>query len=393
MNRALKILVVLLGLLVGKASALDWETGGDVRYYQFLTLENLPGQREHSEFGVLRLKASSWLSDAWSFEIHGVLEATAPARAAVSSIATGGTRRYFDLEADLKDDPDLFVGAEIDRLTLRLDQPGYRLTIGRQAVTWGVNYFWPALDLFAPFAPQRIDRDYKPGVDAVRLTVPTGDFSEWDLILAGQGRDFSEDFSLAVLRRWNVRLSDLGLMAGSFHRDVVLGGFFVTDWAGYGVRGEIAYTRSGDDFDDRLDRDSFWRGSLGLDRQLNEDWMLTTELAWNGFGTDTAAQYLAFAQADRISRGEVNALGQLYLGTSLAWQAHPLLTVNTTLLANLDDQSMLLQPGATWSLSDESSLLFGLILGFGDDLSPGGVPRSEYGAVPATAWASLKFYF
>ena len=91
MNHTATWLALLLLVAAGPALAVDWDTGGDLRYYQFLTLENLPGQREHSEFGVLRLKASSWLSDSWSFEVHGVLEATAPARAAVSLSAI--TRR------------------------------------------------------------------------------------------------------------------------------------------------------------------------------------------------------------------------------------------------------------------------------------------------------------
>ena len=52
-----KLLALLLLISAGGVGAVEWDTGGDLRYYQFLTLENLPGQREHSEFGVLRLKA------------------------------------------------------------------------------------------------------------------------------------------------------------------------------------------------------------------------------------------------------------------------------------------------------------------------------------------------
>ena len=56
---------------------------------------------------------------------------------------------------------------------IRFSVDDVRVFAGRQAVTWGVNYFWPVLDLFAPFAPERIDRDYKPGdIAETEVTAP-----------------------------------------------------------------------------------------------------------------------------------------------------------------------------------------------------------------------------
>ena len=50
--------------------------------------------------------------------------------------------------------------------------------IGRQAVTWGNGFLFNPMDLFNPFAPTQIDRDYKIGDDMIFTQFPlkqTGD--------------------------------------------------------------------------------------------------------------------------------------------------------------------------------------------------------------------------
>jgi hypothetical protein len=285
------------------------------------------------------------------------------------------------------------VTAELDRLFVRWDRPGFRLVAGRQAITWGVAYLWPVLDLFAPFAPQRIDRDYKPGVDAVRVTVPLGDFSEVDLVAAGQGQDLPDDFSAGGLARFNAGTSDFGVMAGSFHTDTVVGGFVTTDVEGTGLRGEVSFTESGDSEDSEIDRERFVRATVGVDRQLTATLTLTAEAAWNGYGADDPSDYPRIAVSDRVQRGEVNSLGRSYAGVSLAWQVHPLVTASAAVLGNLGDSSVLIQPTVSWSVSNTVTALFGLFWGVGDGLDAEGRLQSEYGAAPTSVWASIQAFF
>ena len=381
------------------------EIGGDLRYFQFLALENidlpgLPNQRRDSELGVARLKLNVPLGEELSFEVHGVVQGTSPARAGSFSIASGTTRRFLNLETDISTDPDLRTKAEIDRLTLSWEQSGFQLVAGRQAITWGVNFFWPVLDLFAPFKPERIDREYKPGVDAVRLTVQLGDFSQIELIGAGQGKDLDEDFSVGALGRFNVGATDIGVMAGHFHGDNVLGGFVTSDLAGTGLRAEVAWTNSGDVLDALIGRESFWRASLGIDRQLTPRITLIAEAAYEGFGGKDAVDYLQIAIADRVRRGEITSLGRYYTGVSMAWLAGPLITTGAAVLTNWTDGSTLIQPNMSWSLSDNSVVLFGVIMGFGKGIAsfpaqPEIVARlgSEYGATPVSVWGAFKTYF
>ncbi|NIB45103.1 hypothetical protein HBA55_36330 [Pseudomaricurvus alkylphenolicus] len=191
---------------------------------------------------------------------------------------------------------------------------------------------WPVLDLFTPFAPQRIDRDYKPGIDAIRVTVPLSDFSEIEIVTAGQGDNMPQDLSYAAMGRWNIANSDIALMAGRFHEDTVIAGFFTTDYAGVGYRLEVAHTESGDELDKQLDRRRFWRATAGFDYQINPDVTWVTELAWNEYGAKRADEYLKIIIADRFSRGEITSFGRAYVGSSLNWQFHPLVNASVAVL-------------------------------------------------------------
>ena len=79
------------------------------------------------------------------------------------------------------------------------------LTAGRQAITFGKAYFWNPLDVFFPFDSSQIDREYKPGVDALRIDVPLGAFSGLNLVGAAGRTDAKAGGSrgrLAADWRW-----------------------------------------------------------------------------------------------------------------------------------------------------------------------------------------------
>jgi hypothetical protein len=393
-ERTAGLAALLFFSLLPSSNAAEIDFGGDGRYFQFVSFGDVPGGRNHAELGIFRLKSNTYITDELRFEVHGVFQVTSPAQpGGTASIASGRTRRYFDLEYSFEIADDVLGIIELDRLNLRLEKPSFRLEVGRQTMTWGVNYFWPVLDLFAPFAPERIDREYKPGIDAIRLTVPVGDFSEIEVVTAGQGERFPEDFSVASLGRFNVGTADVGYMGGRFHSDTVLGAFVTGDLFGNLARGEIAFTHSGDELDEEIDRQRFVRASFGLDRQLTAGITLTGEIHWNGFGAEDPEGYLRIAEADRVRRGEVTSLGRFYSGLSFGWQAHPLVMVSSAFLINWLDGSALIQPAAEWSASNSMVFQLGGIIGLGPGLDDDGQLQSEYGFVPFTLWGAFKVYF
>ena len=240
-------------------------------------------------------------------EAHAVLSGTAPITAGfgasgVTSSGTNGHRRVDlhteVLQSELADD-DVRLWAEVDRLNARFEHRRFSLTVGRQPITWGVNYFWPVLDLFGPFSPAAVDRDYKPGVDALRLSVPVGDFSEIQLIAAAQGDeataapDSNEDWSYGALGRFHLSGTDVGVMLGNFYRDRT-GGLFVTgDAGGLGLRGEVLYTDVAPEWIGLPgeDQSTFWRATIGVDALLSPRVSLITEASWNGYGAKEPGDY------------------------------------------------------------------------------------------------------
>jgi hypothetical protein len=393
--------VAAIGLAIGlaiacvplAAAAQTWTLGGDARVYQFLRLDDVDDARRDAELGIGRLKLEGTLAHGVGVEAHGVFSLLSPSGTVAQSIASGTTRRFFNLQHTFESGDDAAMTLEADRLNARWERSGLRIGAGRQAITWGVNVFWPVLDLFAPFAPERIDREYKPGVDAVRGTLAIGSLSQVEVVGAALGSRISRDGSAAALVRVNLGPADVGVMLGRFHTDTVAGGFVTANVFGTGLRGEVAFTDSGDAADDDLGRSRFWRAGFGVDRQLTATVTLTAEVAWNGFGATRPEDYGRIAAADRVRRGEVSSLGRYYVGGSIAWQVHPLLMLTGTALINAGDGSALLLPHANWSLSDNMSLVFGGVLGIGAGLRRDGCPGSEYGAVPETIYSAIKVYF
>jgi hypothetical protein len=391
--RTLWLAIFCLGLSF-RLDAQDHEFGGSVRGYQFLSFEDSELlQRRDAELWLLRLTQASAFSDVFSLEVHGLLNFASPPAVSESGIAVSNTFRFFPLDVEIYSGEHVLSQASFDRLNFKLEFDDVEVTAGRQAVTWGVSYFWPAMDLFAPFNPQQVDRDYKAGVDAVRVVIPLGNFSEMEVLGGVLGPSFDRDGSAAALLRWNVGSADLGFMGGHFHGDNVLGSFLTANLRGTGLRGEITWTDSGDPDDVERSRETFWRGSAGIDRQLVPSLTLSMEIAYNGYGSRDAADYLELLQADRILRGEVTGLGKAYAGVSTIWLLHPLWTLTNTALINWNDPSGMWIPTLNWSSSDNSEVIFGGQLGLGAGLTRDGRLGSEYGIIPASFFASLRLYF
>lgn len=379
------------------AQSFDW--GGSFRYFQFLRTESLPefpgaSSRRDSEFSSLRLTLTSQWTPQVKFESHAVLDFLSPPAVGAASLATGSSSTYLPLERDFTGSEDYDLTGRFDRLNLQVNlDNGIRLVAGRQAITWGVTYFWPVMDLFSSFAPERVDREYKEGVDAIRANFPLGAYSELQVIGAVLGSSLKNDGAAAAQLRLHLGRLDLGLMGGKFHRDTVAGVFITTDWRGAAVRAETTWTQSGDPFDRTIGRRTFWRASGGIDRQLSPDWNLTFEFSFNGYGFSQAEDFLLLSQSDRIQRGEVNALGRYFGGAALSWELHPLWTLSNTLLVNWQDPSALWIPVLEWSTGDDSAIQFGAQSGFGGEFDSDLRPRSEYGPAPVTLFASARWYF
>lgn len=272
------------------------------------------------------------------------------------------------------------------------------ISAGRQTVSWATTLLFTPADPFAPFDPADPFREYRAGVDALRLQAFTGPFTELDLVLRlSELRDTTEvtalgRFSTAVgqweLSGWGGLLYGEGAAAGA--ATVTAGG------AALRAEAELRWP------------DQTLRFSVGVDRSFpaaGRDLYVALEYQRDGYGAADPDGYLDLLFSDPFTRGELQVVGRDEAALQSSLQVTPLLTADLLAMWNLNDGSLLLAPAASWSLSNEVSLRSGLFLAFGDGArpfpaptGPGGTvvqsaPASEYGPVPTSLYVSLTAFF
>jgi hypothetical protein len=369
---------------------------------------------------VLRLTAAGRPASRLSYEVHLVQAYTfSSVRGAGAGGgflgSLGGRARYraFDLTRDWYQDRDHLASIWLDRLNVKLALPWADLTVGRQAITFGKAYFWNPLDVFLPFDPSQFDRDYKAGVDAVRLDVPLGRFAGINLI-AAPGRELNvwstylrpgEDVRLswygsALLARAfaTVKGWDLAVQGGKIYGGYQLGGGLVGEILTVQVRAEAARVWAGerrplpapfigDVIEDHL------TAVIGLGRRFPNTLDLEVEYLYNGAGEP---EDLASALA-RLAAGGSLHLGRHLIGMTASYEILPILTGRLALIYSLTDSSVQIQPTLSLSVSDEATLIVGFALNRGrrPETGPDGLTRirSEFGTYPDYFYVQFKYYF
>ena len=73
--------------------------------------------------------------------------------------------KLMDLSSKIKDKDNYFISHRLDRFNFSFEGEFGRITLGRQAVTWGNGLVFNPMDVFNSFSPYDTDRDYKKGDD------------------------------------------------------------------------------------------------------------------------------------------------------------------------------------------------------------------------------------
>jgi hypothetical protein len=248
-----------------------------------------------------------------------------------------------------------------------------QITVGRQRIAWGTGFAWNPTDLFNPFNPAAIELDEKSGIDAVHLSLATGDFSHLEAAYApSSDRAASSAAAKLVSHRGEY---DFSVMGGYFRDDWVVGG----DFAGYvgdaGLKGEAALTFP-------QDGNAYVRLTLTLDRSFRGDYYAFVEYYLNGQGTTDKSEY-DFRQ---LLTGNVFNVARDYAAVSVSKAVTPLFTASVYALVNIDDQSALVGPSMTYSLRENMELggAVYLFAGKGD---------TEFGQQKNAYFGYLQFYF
>ncbi len=361
----------------------------------------------------LRLRLFHESSDIFSFETAYVISPTA---ATPSLIASQGflhprknAHRMFDLDDKLRENTprDLSLFQNLDRCNINVFFPSADLHLGRQAIAFGSGKFINPTDIFSPFLFQDLNKENKTGVDALRLTLPTGDLSEIDLGIV-LGKDGKMDNN-AVFLRTHLYLfnTDLSLMVMDFNNNLMLGFDMTRSISQAGFWLEAAHVFAGE-FDTPIKEEDYFRLVSGVDFSFPDNTYLFVEYHYNSPGTEAENNYIAHTRRTinpftgfaplktAYTHGGTYLMGRHYLIPGITYEITPLFTGTLHSLINLTDFSSYMAASVEYSLRQDFFLEVGGFLAMGEsaDMEKGALtPHSEFGLYANMIYAGLRFYF
>ncbi len=296
------------------------------------------------------------------------------------SVTIDDDSRLLDMSHVLHSEDDSVLLHRIDRLYL--GHNGRRLSwkLGRYAVSWGNGLAYSVMDIFNPFDPASIDKEYKTGDDMLYLQYLTASGNDVQLLALPRREADSRSLradqsSLAVKYHALVGNIDYDLLLARHYDEDLLGAGFAWDIEGVLWRGDMMLARGEQE------------GYVSMLASVSYAWSWFEkpmsgyiETFYNEVGADHNGGYqltdiaLNTALLQRLTRGEVYTLGQIYLAAGVDIEMHPLVRLRPTVFANLDDHSELTQLVLYYDVRQNVSLITGVNILSGER-------GSEYGGI------------
>ncbi|MFK5952184.1 MAG: hypothetical protein QM498_03940 [Desulfobacterium sp.] len=361
----------------------------------------------------LRLRLFYEPSDIFSFE---TAYAISPTVAIPSLIASQGfinpkenTYRLYDLDDKLRDNShrDLSVFQNLDRFNLNFSFSSADLHLGRQAITFGNGKFINPTDIFSPFLFQDLNKENKTGVDALRLTLPTGDLSEIDLGLV-MGKDGKMENNAIFLRtRLYLYNTDISLMAMDFKNNLMLA-FDMTrsiSEAGFWLEAAQVFASQ---FNGHIKEEDYFRLVSGVDFSFSDNTYIFMEYHYNSAGTQTKGKYISntirtinpitgnTTLKTAYAHGGTYLMGRHYLIPGVTYEFTPLFSGTMHSLINLTDLSTYMGISVEYSLKQNIFLEAGSFMALGKSADMQGAaltPNSEFGLYSKMIYTGIRFYF
>jgi len=324
-------------------------------------------------------------------------DAAMPANTVISD-----DRRWWNLTYTFGDDDRTEIVHRLDRLSVGYSSERTVWRFGRQAVSWGNGMMFTPMDVFNPFDPAAVDKEYKTGDDMLygQYLFGNGDDLQGVAVVRRDPRSGEVEMdqsSLAFKYHGLLGTHEIDLLAARHFGDRILGLGGNVGLGGAVWRGDLTWTRT------------------DLQEVLSAVTSLSYSWNWGGKNISGVLEYYynGFGQADstyslpqlaenpdllaRLRRGELYTLARNYLGVSATVEVTPLLHLVPGLFLNLDDPSALVQVVAQIDLRQNLMALCALNLPVGPD-------GSEYGGIETPAegryfsagpglFAQLAWYF
>lgn len=288
---------------------------------------------------------------------------------------------------------------EIDRAQVTIRPDWGTVTIGRQAIGYGRSVMFSAVDVFAPFSPAEVDREWRRGVDAVRVEYQTSSLSSLD-VTSVVGRSWDDS---ALLGRFRGYVGDIDgeLIAGKRGRDAMFAATMSAVLGEAAVHGEAALFHTPEKWPDSgLFKDKHWVGKLVLGASYTFDigngLTMFGEYHYSGFGLKDVSDIIQRTRSPeytkRLLRGDSQILGQHALGVQASYPINDVLSGGLLLLESLTDGSGLVSPSLIWTASETATLTVHAFLPWGATPQNTTI-RSEYGTSGESLFVQLSLYF
>ncbi len=364
--------------------------GGHIKYHLATAKYKL-----NNTFDIRLLTDKYWQN--WHFQVHyeilALTEDNLPNNTLIDDY------RLFNFSHEWNNE-DVNAVHRLDRLIL--DYTGKQLVVrfGRQAVSWGNGFIFHPLDIFNPFSPIEIDKDYKSGDDMF--------YGQWLF-------DNGNDLQSIILPRRNIKTNKLESELSSFalkyqgnstnigNFDLIAARHFDENMLGFGISQDVW--------------EAVWRFNLSVTELATENvvialvtnidysWELFEhnfygylEYFYNELGETQAENYFYpnMALQNRLQLGEFYTRGQNYLAAGMQIEITPLFNIFTNLISNLHDNSLFFQIRGIYDWTENLQLITWLDFPVGEkDTEFGGmeVTESDYLSSETRAYLRLTYYF
>lgn len=249
----------------------------------------------------------------------------------------------------------------------------FQLRVGRQQIPWGLGRFWTPTDLFNPFDPLAIEKEERVGTDALDLKAYWDSRQYVELVYAPQRKRRQDTTALKLHLSKADR--ELSLILAEAKGTEVYGADYLQNIGKAAFRMEVVRT-------DARNEPNFWKVILNLDYTFPSSLYVLGEYHFNGQGRRDENTY----QRVRRNLGEIDFLGQDFLGVRLGYDVTPLVRVENHLILVLNDQSVYVNPEIRWDVRKNSEFLIGAQLFFGRQ-------DSEYGQEHPVGYIRWKIFF
>lgn len=256
--------------------------------------------------------------------------------------------RLFDLTYVFTDSGKSAALQRLDRLAVGFASDQAVVKFGRQAITWGNGLIYNVMDIFNPFDPAAVDKEFKTGDDMLYGQYLFSGGNDVQGVMVFRRDPITEEVeadqsSLAFKYHHMASASEYDALVAQHYGDPLLGAGMNYNIGGAVWRGDATVSFGEDET------------VASLVTSLSYSWIWgaknvsgVAEYFYNGFGQSDGC-YSPDCLAEnpellkRISRGELFNLGQHYLALSTMIELNPLFLLTPNAFVNVADPSALIQ--------------------------------------------------